>query len=189
MAKKKQSSVEKLFNQIKHEQEVLSRFYRAVDLITNKGYSINKAAKEAHISKNTIRSMNAERGNYFSPTYHIEGPKKNKPTGNYEINTRRSMHAIVYDQGSNPEIVKVNVDAKYASTLGHYWNQIKNVRENGEKFDTSKLPQSYIFDTNGQAYHLVTNTDDLLLFMQQNEDDFEPDSELMQELYQIEIAA
>lgn len=157
------------------QQKVYKRFVDAVNLI-KQGDTINKATKQAKISKNTFRAMNKERGNLVSDVYDTE---KRTKTGKakflrHEVDDRfayvQDMPAIVFDANGEPTTITGDFDKVYAGILGKYWHEVAKLIQ-GKNVNFSSLPD-VIYDRDAKAYRLVKDSNTLYLFLQMQTDQY-----------------
>jgi hypothetical protein len=140
----------------KTKPETLDRYYRAVENVAQ-GQSLAQASRNAHIHPETVRRLDRERG-MLAKNY--EGGKFRGWTVH-----QTASYPILTEDGDYFE--RVALDAKNASLLGRYWNDVRAAVHEGHWDRLRRWKGVEVRDIEGNVYSLNVDADELRMFFEQ----------------------
>lgn len=139
--------------------QTLDKYFRAIQNVA-KGQSLSNASKNAGISPHTVRRLDRERG-MLGKTY--EG----RTFKGWEV-AATATYPILTADGEYFE--RVQLDAKAASVVGRYWNDVRMAINTGELERLNRWHGVEVRDVEGKVYTLNTDPDEMAMFFEQMTD-------------------
>jgi len=145
--------------------ETLRRYHKAIENVA-KGQSLSEASRNARIHPETVRRLDRERG-MLSKEYTERGTFRG-----YMAQSSAAYPILTADGDYFPV---VQLDAKNASLMGRYWNDVKAAVGRGDWNRLNRWHGVEVRDIEGNVYLLATDADELQQFFQQMTDEQQED--------------